>query len=412
MSPDLRVQDEVATSIARTLKGEARVNELLIARVRLVAGTILAGMELVFWAQGTGVDPLYRLPTFGLLGVGLITHRLLRKGVWHKSFPFLIPSLDAGFIATRTQLSFSFHEAATLERGMELANALGFACIVALTGAFRLSRGAMAYSAALAMGMYLWFAMQTRLDVAQIIVQSTIVAAISAIGYGLTLQVSRAVRSEVAELTLRRLLPAHVIDGAHDDPVALLTQPRSIDASVLVTDIRGFTAWAERKAPIEVLGFLNVIQGALAEAVRKHGGTVDKFMGDGMLAVFGAPEPLPDHARRALAAAQEMLLVMERIRDEHPEAVVRIGVGVHSGELVVGCLGSGLRMEFTVLGDTVNIASRLESLTKERGVSLLVSAELVSRLQGAHTLRALGVVPIRGRQEGLAVFTDADPTGS
>jgi class 3 adenylate cyclase len=407
-----RIQDEVASSIARTFRAEARRNELQIARVRLGAGLVLGALELYFAWEGLGVAAVYRLPTLALLLIGLALYTALRRGFWHAALPLVVPLVDFVFLSLRLQLTFQARPLASLEEGMELATVIGLAAIIGLSGAFRLTPSAMWISGSLAMLLYLSCAVQTRLGWGEIALQATILGAVIAIGHALTRQVGRAVRSEVTEWTLRRLLPEHVVDGAHADPIALLTRPRAVDATVLVTDIRGFTAWAERRDPMEVLAFLNVVQGALAEAVRRHGGTVDKFMGDGMLAVFGAPEPLSDHAERALAAAREMTSVMDEVRARHPDAAVRVGIGLHSGPLVVGCLGSGPRLEFTILGDTVNTASRLEALTKDQGVPLLASGELVGRVGAHHGLRPLGKVAIRGRQDGIEVFTLLEPTPS
>lgn len=209
-------------------------------------------------------------------------------------------------------------------------------------------------------------------------------------------------------MTLRRFLPARVIEGALADPLSLLGEPRATDATILISDVRGFTRWAEDKPPAQVLAFLNEVQGALAEAVRSQGGMVDKFLGDGMLAVFGAPEPLADHADHALRSA---LTMRETIADITARRVaagddpVQLGIGIHSGEVVAGCLGSGLRLEFTVIGDTVNTASRLEALTKTQGTDLLVSETCHRRLADASGLVRLGEVEVRGRQERLVVYT-------
>ena len=135
------------------------------------------------------------------------------------------------------------------------------------------------------------------------------------------------------------------------------------------------------------------------------GGVVDKFMGDGMLAVFGALDPAPDHARRALSAVRRIRSAVEELNRGLPEERrLRIGVGVHSGTMVAGCLGGGSRLEFTVIGDAVNTTSRLESLTKEKGVDVLISEETARRAPD-EGLVDLGVVAVRGRQQGLHVFT-------
>lgn len=176
---------------------------------------------------------------------------------------------------------------------------------------------------------------------------------------------------------------------------------------MLVSDIRGFTEWSNNRDPIEVLAFLNIIQGAIAEVVRQHGGMVDKFMGDGMLAVFGAPTPLEHYQSKAVAAAKRMQEVVTQINARDGGGVLRLGIGVHSGKLVAGCLGSGMRMEFTILGDTVNTASRLETYTKEAGASVLLSQTTVDAVSDKDGLRRIGDVTLRGRDESLGIWTFA-----
>ena len=138
-----------------------------------------------------------------------------------------------------------------------------------------------------------------------------------------------------------------------------------------------------------VLDLLNEVQGAFARIVRRHGGIVDKFMGDGMLAVFLSVDldksvdqgvAGTDHASRAIQTAramQEQLKSMNETWVEEGLKAIRVGVGIHSGNVVTGCLGSGARLEFTVIGDTVNTASRLESLTKEKKMDLLILQDIL-----------------------------------
>jgi class 3 adenylate cyclase len=216
-----------------------------------------------------------------------------------------------------------------------------------------------------------------------------------------------AVAGAVGRVTLERFLPRQVLDAALVDPLALLGPPRTIDATVLISDLRGFTALSETLPPAKLLAFLSVVQGELADAVRANGGVVDKFMGDGMLAVFGAPETDPEHARHALDAAKAALAAIVRLNAERAQleqGPIRLGIGIHSGPVVVGCLGYGQRLEFTVIGSTVNTASRLESLTKEKAVEVLVSGETARRAPDAG-LRAMGSVNVRGLAQPLDVFT-------
>ena len=390
---------ELASSIDATLQAEARRNELAIAWVRVLAFVGLAGTEVWYWLQVSEVPWTHRAPTavYTLLSVVLLG--LLRRGWYPRGIDIVAPLLDATFIWVRVQTTFGDHPLEALEGSMELTTVGIGASLLIASGGFRLSGASLITSTAAGVALYLWFAGQTRIEVAQIVTHTVLLAGVAAATAMLTRQVRRAVRSEVARVTLARFLPPTLLDSVHHDPIALVTRPRSVAATVLVSDIRGFTEWAEARDPIDVLAALNVIQGRLAAIVREHHGMVDKFMGDGMLAVFGTPDEQPDHADLAVRAA----IAMDRAVGEL-DLQFRIGVGVHTGALVVGCLGSGVRMEFTVLGDTVNTASRLEALTKERKVAVLVSGDTVAA-RGDAGLTALGTVTLRGRTEPMAIFT-------
>jgi adenylate cyclase len=142
-----------------------------------------------------------------------------------------------------------------------------------------------------------------------------------------------------------------------------------VDVSLLFMDIRGFTTYSEQAQPHEVVARLNDLYGEVVPVILRHGGHANKFIGDGLLAVFGAPNRLPDHADRTVAAGLEIArLVRERYRGE-----LRVGIGVNSGRVVVGTIGGGGRLDFTVIGDAVNTAARVESATRQTDDDLLIT---------------------------------------
>jgi len=170
--------------------------------------------------------------------------------------------------------------------------------------------------------------------------------------------------------------------------------------TVLFSDIRNFTHRSENLAPEESIGLLNEYFSEMTAAVHHCGGTVDKFIGDGLMAIFGAPQKLACAEKAALEAAQEMLVRLARL-NQRLEArgveEIRIGIGLASGSVVLGHVGSSVRHEYTAIGDVVNTASRLEALTKELGYPIICNAAVADAVGAAGGLIDLGQRPVRGR---------------
>jgi adenylate cyclase len=178
------------------------------------------------------------------------------------------------------------------------------------------------------------------------------------------------------------------------------------ELTVLFSDIRGFTSLSEKMPPEEVAAFLREYLTAMTEIVFKHGGTVDKYMGDGLMALFNVPLEQPDHAERAVRTAlefQERLRpVADRFRAKYGSEV-RCGIGINTGEAVVGIIGSEQRLEYTAIGDTVNLGSRLESLTKDVKASIVISESTSRAVRGRFATRALGEVTVRGKKHPVPI---------
>ena len=174
--------------------------------------------------------------------------------------------------------------------------------------------------------------------------------------------------------------------------------------AVMFVDIRGFTAAARMRSPQEVVDRLDAAFAVLVEIVDRNGGIVNKFLGDGFLALFGAPFDDPEAARRAVTAAREMLAAIEQhnVGNAWP---LRIGIGIHLGDVVAGSVGSPRRKEYTVIGDTVNFASRIEGLNKEFGSQLLISDAVHQAVDNADAgAVSLGDVPVRGYDQPVKVW--------
>jgi adenylate cyclase len=173
---------------------------------------------------------------------------------------------------------------------------------------------------------------------------------------------------------------------------------------VMFFDIRGFTAAARTRTPAEVVARLDEVFAALVEIVDRHHGIVNKFLGDGFLAMFGAPIDDPDAARHSVAAGYEMLRAVAA-GNAGSQWPIRIGIGIHIGEAVTGTVGSPRRKEYTVIGDTVNLASRLESLNKEVGSQFIISDAVHEAAGGtADAAEPLGPIAVRGYAEPVMAW--------
>jgi adenylate cyclase len=206
----------------------------------------------------------------------------------------------------------------------------------------------------------------------------------------------------------------HVTDlfGQHVSPQVVerlmkegTTEARDIrQVAVMFVDFRGFTAGSRSRTPQQVVDRLDGAFAVLVEILETHGGIVNKFLGDGFLALFGAPFETPDAAHHAVAAGREMLSAMTRV-NAASDWPLRIGIGIHLGEVVAGSIGSPRRKEYTVIGDTVNFASRLEALNKEFASQLLISSDLRAALgDDGRDARSLGEVPVRGYDHPFEVW--------
>jgi adenylate cyclase len=170
-------------------------------------------------------------------------------------------------------------------------------------------------------------------------------------------------------------------------------------ACVLFSDIRGFTRRGENMSPEKLVTILNRYFSVMSDVVHKHHGTVDKFIGDGLMAIFGAPQKLEHPERHALEAAQEMIERLAEVNAELAtmgEAPLKIGIGLHSGEIVVGHIGSRERHNYTAIGDVVNVAARLEGLSKTAGHVIIVSKTVAEALGYPKMLSSLGESPVAG----------------
>jgi len=187
---------------------------------------------------------------------------------------------------------------------------------------------------------------------------------------------------------------------------------RTREVTVFFTDVRNFTTLCEDLPPDAVVARMSEIFAMMGKAIERHGGVILDFIGDAVLAVFGAPRDHPQHARAAVETALEVLAELDAINAQWEKkgiAPLRIGVGIHTGEVVAGIIGTGERKKFDITGDTVNTGSRVEGLNKDLGTEILVTRETVEKLDGRYALRDCGAVSVKGREKPVHVFAVLRP---
>ena len=209
-------------------------------------------------------------------------------------------------------------------------------------------------------------------------------------------------------------VPPELVDEMAKDPGAYSLAGESRELTVLFADVRGFTTISEGLDPTQLTQLMNEYLTPMTHVIQKHRGTIDKYMGDAIMAFWGAPVHDPNHARLALLAGMEMLARLETLQD-HFKAKgwppIRIGVGLNTGEMTVGNMGSEFRLAYTVMGDAVNLGSRLEGLTKEYGVQMMVS-EFTRAAVPDFVYRELDCVRVKGKDKPVAIFEPICPLGS
>jgi class 3 adenylate cyclase len=204
------------------------------------------------------------------------------------------------------------------------------------------------------------------------------------------------VERETSTQALRSYVPSGVADRIGSAPI----EQEEVEATILFSDIRGFSTLAEQMSPREVAALLARHLAAMAEVVLDHGGMIDKFAGDAVMAVFGVPDPQPDHADRSLRCALAMQRRQAELNTES-ELPVDMGIGVNTGVVVAGTVGGGGRLEYTVVGDAVNVAQRLQSAAGAG--EIIAAASTVAAAPGIASEPA-GAQEVKGRRETVEVY--------
>jgi adenylate cyclase len=309
----------------------------------------------------------------------------------------------------------------TLLRGVPLKDAPGWLNVLLIVllgvavplGSLRLRR-LRSLVDAIALALVFTVATQIAFDEGLILsfVYPLLALVLGTIGTIVILYVGEAIERERMRYAFSRFVPAGVVDevlASADENLRLGGVER--DCTVLFSDLRGFTSFSETQPAARVIDVVNCYLNEMTEAILDAGGTLISYMGDGIMAIFGAPLEQDDHADRAVAAAREMIgprldRFNEWLAEEGFDHRFAMGVGLNSGTVMAGNVGSEQRIEYTAIGDTTNTASRLEGMTKDHEAMLFIAASTRERMRsGAEELSHVGEFEVRGRMGTLTVFT-------
>lgn len=405
--------------VEEILRERERRSERQVALVRLALIAVATGLDLlaaVGWIQTTLTRPSTATLAVdaALLTFSSAALALARRPGYRPGLKYMVVTLDFAMIA----LVLAFDP--SIARGGAVGDwtALVALLFIFMLNLLRFSTGATAYAAALTLAVFAFFGWRSPPHPNELGAMGVGLAMMLTIGWILT----RANREMLAEATAKQLmeryLPPQLVGQLYGGGASLEPGGEARVVTVLFADLRGFTTLAERLPAEAVVEVLNGALSRMADAVFKHEGTLDKFTGDGLMAIFGAPVGRPDDAARAVTAGLDMIASIRALDAARapgsPE--LAIGIGVHTGPAIVGNIGSEKRLDYTAVGDTVNLASRIEGLTKEFGAPLLVSRatrDAAHASPGALEFEfdAAGESFVKGRTQAVELFTVRRPGG-
>lgn len=233
-----------------------------------------------------------------------------------------------------------------------------------------------------------------------------------AVGYVTTVSNIEMVKEANAKQMMERFLPSQLVSEFYKNKAQLEPGGENKEVTILFSDIRSFTKFSEQRSAEEVVQFLNEYLSRMTDVIFKFNGTIDKFIGDAIMTIFGAPFKRDDDALRAVKSAVAMIRELEELnlKMTSPEDKLEVGIGIHTGEAIVGNIGSDRRLDYTVIGDNVNLASRIEGLTKHYHCPILISEATYKQVVGKYSLddgfeiREIDQVIVKGKSKPITVY--------
>lgn len=408
----------MTTEVNRTFAKLERRTERIVAVVRLLALCVLA---LVFWSLGildSRHEAAVPLGGFTLITLaGLVT---ARRSLFLPWIPWLLASLDV-LLLVHCLVMLAMATGQPLHLVLDAPVALLIFVFLA-AAAVRHRPLLILYIGGLFMVLWTTILFVTPLVGTGSWTSATFAAAlgrlaiVGLVSFALFVAVTRARRTLTRSLVEARLRgnlsryfsPQLVDEIANAGSAAQSFRPQN--AAILFADLRGFTSLAETMPADKVADFLNDYRRRISEPIMNHHGTIDKFIGDGVMAIFGVPQPRADDARNAILGGLAVVSAIEKWSAERFAQglpPLQIGVGIHYGDVIAGPLGDERRLEYTAIGDTVNTAARIERLTAELGESMLISADVLASapdLKRDLAWVSLATHSLRGRSQPIQVY--------
>ncbi len=397
--------DYTSTAFRRVLLEERQRSACYLNALRPVGISLFVVLQLGVYGPTRG--------TWVLLGYGLLAWFLFFRARESKKIcrwsTLAVPFLDMPAVFLKQWLDL---ELSSAPRALATFS-IGLFMLLIMLSAFTLRNRQILLSGLLAVGLQCgleWRAGDTPIGKAGSILALVLTALVCEVALAERLRMAHRLSQEQLRLEkLSRYFSPQVAATieAGEEPFGT---GQACEITVLFSDLRGFTAATEHASPGEVLELLNDFHSRMVKVIFAHEGTLDKYIGDGLMAYFGAPVKQPDHAERALRCAQAMQAAVRELnarRAAEAKPSLQLSIGVHTGSAVVGGMGAANRREFTAVGDTVNVASRIENLTREYGDGLLVSAATARLVDPSHGLRLIAEVHLKGRTETVGLFGSA-----
>ncbi len=385
-----------------------RKNERMVAKLRLSLNLFSLIVDIAAYAKlisFTNIVPTIQTLALdaSLTGISCIVLVWVTQFKYWRGTKYVTISLDYALVTSLLLFDPTVSQNPQILPWMALVAAL----FVYSYNLLRFSVAGTLYAGAHALAMFCYFAIAC--DVADFVPMLFGFLMLLTIGLIVAISNLKMMREANAKIMMERFLAPELVNELLTARTLPVSGGKIQNITLLFADIRGFTAMAEKHSPERVVEFLNDYLSTMTEIIFTHNGTVDKFIGDAVMAFFGAPRPTGRDEENAMRAAVAMTQALPAIAARHPGMTpLAIGIGIHTGEAIVGNIGSERRLDYTAIGDAVNLASRIEGLTKQYGCEIILSeaTRLGLPAEGlpGMALRELDLVAVKGKAQTTLIY--------